>query len=1099
VEALTPTDKTLIGPHVAAHRGIRSGFSTLLLGLLTLLALALRVLRLDFQPLWWDEGYSVWFATHPLEQMAALTALDIHPPLYYALLHGWIGPLGAGPVALRLFSVAAGVLAIPAIYALGRRMLNTRAGLLAAFLLAINPFHVYYSQEVRMYGLMALLSTGVLWAAWQTMGRIGKSANRQIANSKSANDSLAVGRANEVTQAALSSGHPVTQSPGHPVTQSPSHPVTQSPSHPVTQSPCHLVTLSPCHLVTLSPGHPLTHSPTHLVTSPPALAYILLATAALYTQYYAVFIPIGLTLYACWHWRRDLAALARWLALQMIVALLYLPWVLYAAPKLVPYVSQKVVQDADRPLDLVTYVARHLSVFISGHLEGPLTPYWPFALVLLLPLAIGWWLSQRGNREWENEGMREWGNGGMGEWDSGRGGEGDESRSPTPPLARSPAPPRPHSPALLLAAATLTALALGWLISLRYPFFPLRGERLLLLALPPAILLAAAAVDALWTRARAAGVATLAIVGAFSAASLIAFYVVPRYPDDDYRPLIARTVEQGLPGETVFAVYPWQVGYWRSYGSSHGPIAALTPDAEWTPRVAEALDAALARGKVWFPAHLSLGAILETRVEQHLATAAIPFINTWYGPGTRLSGWAMMRPGVEVEAAAVAALAVRFPLRGSTGAVALAGVNAASGPIPAANTAVPLTLRWQASAPPPALAVSVRLVDAIGRIWAQHDYEPLGEMQNAECRTQNADCSPRQAVRASPGVGWQAEERLGLLIPAGTPPGQYAVEIAVHPKDDPRPLDVVAADGRSLGAAARLFELPVTPADRSLGPERLPIRVRREVDFADGLRLLGHTLDDRPAMPGEARPVNLFWQATAPPSGDYIAFVQLLDNAGQVASGWEAPPGGSWNTTAWPSGTLMRTQASLRPRADLPDGRYRLIAGLFRAADGARLRTTGGADHVVLGPVTVRGRSHDRTPPQPQHPAAASFGDAARLIGYDLAIGSAGAAAGERLPLTLYWQATNATDRPYTVFVHLMDADGHIRGYGDGEPGEGRFPTTGWLSGEYLTDPHNVSIDPAATPGSYRLRIGLYDPATGQRLLTPEGADHIDLASVSVR
>ena len=53
-------------------------------------AFALRCLNLTFQPLWFDEGWSVWFATTDLATMAARTAADIHPPLYYALLHGWI-------------------------------------------------------------------------------------------------------------------------------------------------------------------------------------------------------------------------------------------------------------------------------------------------------------------------------------------------------------------------------------------------------------------------------------------------------------------------------------------------------------------------------------------------------------------------------------------------------------------------------------------------------------------------------------------------------------------------------------------------------------------------------------------------------------------------------------------------------------------------------------------------------------------------------------------------------------------------------------------------------------------------------------------------
>ena len=945
-----------------------------------LLGLGLRVARLESQPLWWDEGYSVWFATHPLGQMAALTAQDIHPPLYYALLRGWTHLMGTGPVALRLLSVIFGALAIPAIYLAGRRLLNRRAALLAALLLAINPLHIYYSQEVRMYGLVALLSVGIVAV-------VGGWANCRFRISDF--------------------GFRIT----------------------------------PCHQPRTVLAGPVTLS---------SAPYVLLATAALYTQYYAAFLPLGLTLYALWRWRRDRPALWRWLAAQVAVALLYLPWVIYAAPKLLPYVSQKVVADADRPLGLFVYLGRHLAAFLAGHLEGPLTAWWPVALAPIGVSGIWYW-------RW---------------WRVGRRGGNSAHPIPNP---QSPIP-NPQSPAML-ATVTVVALLLGWLIGLTYPFFPDRGERLLLLALPAFVLLMAAGLDSLWRRSRPAAWGTLALIGAVAGASLFAFYTTPRYATDDYRPLIAHTVELGLPEDTVFCVYPWQVGYWRSYGDPSGvglhagPNAILTPDATWTPAVADALDAALARGRVWFPAHLALGAILETQVEAYLAGEAVPFIDEWYGPGTRLSAWATATGGQPVNTAPL-----RFPLSGSA-AVTLTGATASPDPVPAANAVTPITLHWAADAAPPILSVSLRLVDALGQIWAQHDYEPLGGLAN----------SARQAA-------WEAEDRLGLLVPAGTPPGRYSVELAVRPKGAARLLDAFGADGTSLGAAARLFDVTVVPADRGLGRERLPIAVHQTIDLADGLRFLGYSAAETSATPGELRKISLFWQATTTPATDYTAFVQLLDAHGEVAAGWEAPPGAGYPTSAWAPDTLIRTQAAFRVPASLPDGRYRLIAGLFNPVNGTRLRTPGGADHLALGTIMARGRSHEMTPPQPTHAADVRFGDVARLVGYDLP--AAGGAAGATLPLTLYWQATGTTDRAYTVFVHLVDPSGALRGFGDAEPAGGQLPTTGWLPGEYLTDSHGVQVVADAPAGEYRLAVGLYDPATGQRLLTPDGADQVLLELV---
>jgi len=359
-----------------------------------------------------------------------------------------------------------------------------------------------------------------------------------------------------------------------------------------------------------------------------------------------------------------------------------------------------------------------------------------------------------------------------------------------------------------------------------------------------------------------------------------------------------------------------------------------------------------------------------------------------------------------------------------------------------------------------------------------------------------------------------------------------------------RPLSATTADGAPVGTSVPLYPLTVAPGETALDPARLPIATRAETDMANGLRFLGHTADDAPAAPGDLRKVSLFWQAIAQPPEDAIAFVQLLDGKGGVVAGWEAPPGAAYPTSAWAPETLMRTQTALRIPAGLPDGRYQLIAGLYRAGDKSRVLAADGADHLQLGALTVRDRSHEMTAPQPQHPADATFGGVARLVGYDLpsqpevtpdvtlsgsdsrpsvsAATSEASRAGERdasaqtpglpgpagragsmtelvvapggeLPVTLHWQALGATDRPYTVFVHLVDEAGTIRGYGDGEPGGGAFPTTGWLTGEYIADAHTVTVAADAPPGAYRLQIGLYDPTTGARLLTINEADNLVL------
>lgn len=125
------------------------------------LALALRLYGLGSESIWLDEATSIFLARLSIPDLIRWTAVDIHPPLYYIKLHFWLA-LGDGEAQVRLLSVLCGLVSVVALYALAQRLLGQRAAFAAALLLAVSPLHVWYSQETRMYAMLAmwgLLST----------------------------------------------------------------------------------------------------------------------------------------------------------------------------------------------------------------------------------------------------------------------------------------------------------------------------------------------------------------------------------------------------------------------------------------------------------------------------------------------------------------------------------------------------------------------------------------------------------------------------------------------------------------------------------------------------------------------------------------------------------------------------------------------------------------------------------------------------------------------------------------------------------------------------------------------------------------------------
>lgn len=146
--------------------------------LVLLLALLVRLLGLFARPIWYDEAFAVLFAREGPAAMlygtlapdALGSAADIHPLGYYTLLWGWMKVFGQSVPAVRLLSVLLGLGVVWA----GMRLLRALAGRRTAWwggvFLALAPFPVHFSQEIRMYGLLAFLLLNAVFFMWRAAG-----------------------------------------------------------------------------------------------------------------------------------------------------------------------------------------------------------------------------------------------------------------------------------------------------------------------------------------------------------------------------------------------------------------------------------------------------------------------------------------------------------------------------------------------------------------------------------------------------------------------------------------------------------------------------------------------------------------------------------------------------------------------------------------------------------------------------------------------------------------------------------------------------------------------------------------------------------------
>jgi hypothetical protein len=297
-------------------------------------------------------------------------------------------------------------------------------------------------------------------------------------------------------------------------------------------------------------------------------------------------------------------------------------------------------------------------------------------------------------------------------------------------------------------------------------------------------------------------------------------------------------------------------------------------------------------------------------------------------------------------------------------------------------------------------------------------------------------------------------------------------------------LSVVALFGYLAPAYAR-------PAAWAAG-DALPNPV--DIQFDTLVRLRGYSFAPSSAQPGQPIDIELYWEVTGQPPGDYLLFVHLVDaDTGALVAQRDTHPGlGNFPSSQWQPGDRFVERLSLYvPETAYVPANAELRVGLY-APDGYRLGITDLATGVGLGDSFPLG-AVALEPADPAAPLANAgeyrFEDRFRLVGYSY--DRRALAPGEPLTVTLYWTAGPSPAEGYEVQLRLLDDAGNIvhneqrplpvmrsaSEDADSTGGQAEVEAAESASSDadaaVVADVHVIPGDPNRPPGSYTVQVAV--------------------------
>jgi len=309
------------------------------------------------------------------------------------------------------------------------------------------------------------------------------------------------------------------------------------------------------------------------------------------------------------------------------------------------------------------------------------------------------------------------------------------------------------------------------------------------------------------------------------------------------------------------------------------------------------------------------------------------------------------------------------------------------------------------------------------------------------------------------------------LLPA-TAPGRYQVNLAAYRASDQVRLPVMDSGGRS--RVAQLGELTVQRGLVAPKVDALHLTHTLYQELTPELVLLGFSGPQGDLRPGARGTWALVWHASGRPVQDYYANLWLSSPEDGMRPISTALPlaGLEFPTSEWVQGDTVRGWFDGQVPRDISSGEYCLVVSL----SDERGHTLAEAE---LSHVRVVSWTRRFDLPAMQRPIGANFGNQLELLGYDLNLPDGQRASPE---VVLYWRAMSPMELSYTTFVHVLDREGRVIVQVDHLPGDGEFPTTGWLTGEVISDRFVIPVPLDQLTSAHQIEIGAYNLDTMERL-----------------